>query len=286
MNDTKDKIKLTELIGEDARIFKLNGLLYIIYSIHKARFELYYTRLYINYYGYHPYNANHHNNNYDNLHDFNDQYNHSYYHHHHHHHHFYHHNNDTYNNYHFKISKSRHNCYVIKNDIYNLKVTKHINTNLQFHQKNWSPFEFCPVCIYNDDGYINVEQSIPHYGILLFSYTLQPHRVVKPYKTSLSIIDSNSYSNKNKSSINNRRNSSISSNDHNNHHKHYSIHEINDHDFNKYHNYDIGNLFHENNTFITNHNLAFLSTIIRLMSSRIAAYIVAYLPNTLLFFLI
>ena len=36
INETKDKIKLTELIGEDARIFKLNGMLYMIYSILKV----------------------------------------------------------------------------------------------------------------------------------------------------------------------------------------------------------------------------------------------------------
>jgi predicted GH43/DUF377 family glycosyl hydrolase len=298
INETKDKIKLTELIGEDARIFKLNGMLYMIYSIHKARFELYYTRLYVNYYGYHPYNSNNHN--YKN-HNFNDQH-----HHHHHHqeqqHNIHHHNpqhnhdfhnfnqysynysysnysntnyNYEYNNdYRFKISRSKHNVYVIKDDIYNLKVTKHVNTHLQFHQKNWSPFEFCPLCIYNDDGYIDQDKSYPYSSILLFSYSLQPHRIVKPYKTSISDCSGGgrSSSSSSSSSYFDSSNRSISCGSRNrsfdyhhlfhyDHHYNYSKHDItyNSHDINEdIHNqhfdYNISSSRNNTHDRLDNHN--------------------------------
>ena len=234
-------------------------MLYIIYSIHKARFELYYTRLYVNYYGYHPYNANNHyyknqhshihhhheqhhhqhqhhdsQHNYDNLNNFNHRFNHTYNQYHHQYNYSYsnysNYNNDKYeyNNYHFKISRNKHNIYVIKDDIYNLKVTKHINTNLQFHQKNWSPFEFCPICIYNNDGYIDQNKSYPYSGILLFSYSLQPHRIVKPYKTSISDCRDDDGS---RSSSRNNISRSCSRNSSSDHHHHHHYHGHLDHNY-------------------------------------------------------
>ena len=297
INETKDKIKLTELIGEDARIFKLNGMLYMIYSIHKARFELYYTRLYVNYYGYHPYNSNNHkyknaNYNYQLHHHHQEQQHHI------HHHdpqkndlHNFHHRMDTYdryqylyndsnysntnykyNDYRFKISRSKHNIYVIKDDIYNLKVTKHVNTHLQFHQKNWSPFEFCPLCIYNDDGHIDQDKSYPYSGILLFSYSLQPHRIVKPYKTSISDCSSRSsssnssssnFGNSNRSSICGSKNRSFDNHHlfHHDHHYNYSknditynSHDINEDIHNQHFDYNISSSLNNTLGLLDNHN--------------------------------
>jgi hypothetical protein len=51
------------------------------------------------------------------------------------------------------------------------------------HQKNWSPFDYCPKCQFNK-GYVDVIGSAPYQANLLFVYSLQPHRIVETYPTS------------------------------------------------------------------------------------------------------
>jgi hypothetical protein len=50
------------------------------------------------------------------------------------------------------------------------------------HQKNWTPFDFCPRCVF-DRGYVNVSKSKPYTANLLFAYSIQPHRIVETYPT-------------------------------------------------------------------------------------------------------
>ena len=51
------------------------------------------------------------------------------------------------------------------------------------HQKNWSPFDYCPKCQF-DKGYVDIRRSSPYRANLLFIYSLQPHRIVETYPTS------------------------------------------------------------------------------------------------------
>lgn len=54
----------------------------------------------------------------------------------------------------------------------------------QRHQKNWTPFEYCPECIY-ERGSVVPYKSGHSRSQLLFSYSLDPHIVVQTYPTNI-----------------------------------------------------------------------------------------------------
>ena len=64
-----------------------------------------------------------------------------------------------------------------------LHVTYEGEVNVR-HQKNWVPFDFCPQCMWSDQGY--VEQPSSHPANLFFVYSVQPHRIVQTYPSNRS----------------------------------------------------------------------------------------------------
>lgn len=52
------------------------------------------------------------------------------------------------------------------------------------HQKNWSPFDFCPKCVFSS-GSADPNRSAPYNATLLFVYSIQPHTIVQAYPTSM-----------------------------------------------------------------------------------------------------
>ena len=63
-----------------------------------------------------------------------------------------------------------------------LHVTYEKELNVR-HQKNWTPFDYCPQCRF-DRGYVDTSKKNPFAANLLFSYSLQPHRIVETYPSS------------------------------------------------------------------------------------------------------
>ena len=70
-----------------------------------------------------------------------------------------------------------------------LHVTYEGEVNVR-HQKNWSPFDFCPQCMWDDRGTVDSSRSAlqpnHHPANLFFVYSLQPHRIVETYSTNRS----------------------------------------------------------------------------------------------------
>lgn len=68
-----------------------------------------------------------------------------------------------------------------------IHVTYYGQVNVR-HQKNWTPFDYCPKCVYRY-GSVNPTLSLSSSGAqlqpsLLFVYTMQPHTVVQTYTTN------------------------------------------------------------------------------------------------------
>jgi len=52
------------------------------------------------------------------------------------------------------------------------------------HQKNWSPFDFCPQCSFHGGSAIP-SQTHPVNATLLFVYSIRPHIIVQAYQTNI-----------------------------------------------------------------------------------------------------
>ena len=71
-----------------------------------------------------------------------------------------------------------------------LHVTYEGEVNVR-HQKNWVPFDFCPQCMWTDQGYVDatrhaMQQPSSHPANLFFVYSVQPHRIVQTYPSNRS----------------------------------------------------------------------------------------------------